>query len=520
MSEIDALLALYDRLSPAEQQTLRQQTAEILRGTLFTPQEGPQTDAYFSEADEIYYGGQAGGGKSAFLIGLAVNEAQNAVIFRNGLKNVADLEAFAKTMLGTDGFNGQQHKFDRGDGRTLEFGSLEQPDSEQDWQGRRRDMMGFDEAAQMLKTRVMFVLGWAGSAKPGTRTRVVYASNPPLSDEGNWLIVWFAPWLDPMFPKPAKPGELRWFVNNKDGDPVWVAGPGRYDRGDGQMSDAKSRTFIRAKLNDNRYLRDTDYRARLEALPEPMRSAMLNGDFLAGRVDHAMQLIPSAWIREAQLRWKENNQFKPMISTGVDVAGGGGDTESIANLHVGNHYSRIKHHQGPDTKDGNKTAGRIVAAMRGGVVGIDMTGGWGGAAITALGNVKVPAISVVFSEKTGAVDEKTKIEFANVRAEMYWQFRDALDPKSGEQIELPPDARVLAEGVAPRWKLQGGKIYIESKEEIRKRLGSSTDWFDAIVIAWHIRKQGLFRLQAGKSGAAQGRRSQVDDGNPFAIDGF
>ena len=251
-----------------------------------------------------------------------------------------------------------------------------------------------------------------------------------------------------------------------------------------------------------------------------MRSAMLNGDFLAGRVDHAMQLIPSAWIREAQLRWKENNQFKPMISTGVDVAGGGGDTESIANLHVGNHYSRIKHHQGPDTKDGNKTAGRIVAAMRGGVVGIDMTGGWGGAAITALGNVKVPAISVVFSEKTGAVDEKTKIEFANVRAEMYWQFRDALDPKSGEQIELPPDARVLAEGVAPRWKLQGGKIYIESKEEIRKRLGSSTDWWDAIVIAWHIRKQGLFRLQAGKSGAAQGRRSQVDDGNPFAIDGF
>ncbi len=84
-----------------------------------------------------------------------------------------------------------------------------------------------------------------GERTPGQRCRTVLATNPPLSDEGNWLITWFAPWIDPMFPKPAKPGQLRWFVNNPEGDPVWVKGPGAYDRGDGVISTAKSRTTRR-----------------------------------------------------------------------------------------------------------------------------------------------------------------------------------------------------------------------------------------------------------------------------------
>jgi hypothetical protein len=36
------------------------------------PNVGPQTEAYFCEADELFYGGQAGGGKTDLLIGLAL----------------------------------------------------------------------------------------------------------------------------------------------------------------------------------------------------------------------------------------------------------------------------------------------------------------------------------------------------------------------------------------------------------------------------------------------------------------
>lgn len=486
---------------------------------LWVPQPGPQTLAYFCEADELLYGGSAGGGKSDLLVGYALNEAHNAVIFRNGLKNVRDLESRAIAVRKTrDGFTGMYHTFDLGDGRSLELDSLEQPGSEQNWQGRRRDFFGFDEAAQMNKARIQFVQGWVGSAKPGARSRVIYATNPPLSDEGNWLITWFAPWIDPMFKRKAKPGQLRWFVNNPDGDPVWVDGPGKYDRGDGVISTAKSRTFIPSSLADNAYLRDTDYRSRVEALPEPMRSAMLNGNFMAARKDHAFQVLPADWIRAAQARWTEDGDKRAMVSLGADVAGGGADRECLAALHVGNWFARPKLHEGVDTKDGGATAGRIVAAQRNGApVGIDMTGGWGGASKQALSDSEVDVIGIVFSNASGAVDRTTKIPYYNLRAEMYWEFRQALDPNGTERIALPPDAVITAEGTAPRWKLQGGKILIESKEEIRARLGSSTDVLDAIVIAWHIRGRGLVKQ---KLGAAPKWATQTQDDNPFTVDGY
>jgi hypothetical protein len=514
------LLAAYNALDEGDRAELDKLVAEHVTEK-WIPQEGPQTLAYFSDADETLFGGSAGGGKSDLLVGYALNEAQNAVIFRNGLGSLRDLESRAVAVQGhRDGFNSTFHHWDLGNGRSLEFGSLEVVGSEQGWQGRRRDFMGFDEAAQMNKARVQFVLGWSGSAKPGARTRVIYATNPPLSDEGNWLIVWFAPWLDPMHPQPAKPGELRFFVNDRDGDPVWVDGPGQHDRGDGTMSTAKSRTFIPSRLTDNAYLRDTDYRSRVEALPEPMRSAMLNGNFMAARKDHAFQVLPADWLRAAQARWTEDGDKKPMVALGVDVAGGGSDSEAMVALHVGNWFSRPHLHEDVDTKDGAATGGRIVARQRNGApIAIDMTGGWGGAAKQALQSSEVDVVGVVFSSASGAVDDSTKIPFYNLRAEMYWRFRQALDPHGLERIALPPDARVLAEGVAPRWKLQGGKILIESKEDIRARLGSSTDVLDAMVMAWHIRRRGLVKQREGGSGPPKWA-TQTADANPFAIDGY
>ncbi|MGB0685603.1 MAG: terminase, partial [Planctomycetota bacterium] len=34
--------------------------------------------------------------------------------------------------------------------------------------------------------------------------------------EGRWILNYFAPWLDKKHPRPAQPGELRWFAT-KDG---------------------------------------------------------------------------------------------------------------------------------------------------------------------------------------------------------------------------------------------------------------------------------------------------------------
>ena len=52
-----------------------------------------------------------------------------------------------------------------------------------------------------------------------------------------------------------------------------------------------SRTYIPAALTDNPYLARTNYKAQVDALPEPLRSAIRDGDFKAGRIDNPDERI-------------------------------------------------------------------------------------------------------------------------------------------------------------------------------------------------------------------------------------
>ena len=57
----------------------------LLRGVsvpLWTPLPGPQTLAYHTPADELFYGGAAGGGKTDLLLGLAATAHHNSLILR------------------------------------------------------------------------------------------------------------------------------------------------------------------------------------------------------------------------------------------------------------------------------------------------------------------------------------------------------------------------------------------------------------------------------------------------------
>lgn len=521
MNAAEQLLGMFGSLPPEKQVEALEQTRQILGHRRWVPQEGPQTEAYFSLADELLYGGSAGGGKTDLLVGLALNEHHNSVIFRNGLKNVADLEKRTGQIVGSmEDISTTKHIADIGDGKSVEFASLDLPGSEEDWQGRRRDLHAFDEAAQQLKSRVQFVLGWNGSAVPGTRARAIFATNPPLSAEGNWLITWFAPWIDPMFPNPAKAGELRWCVNDKEGDPIWVPGPGRYKTKEGKVSSARSRTFIPSSLQDNRYLRDTDYRSRVEALPEPMRSALLEGNFMAAREDGANQLVPTEWVRLAQIRWqKAHKNHRMMVSLGVDVAQGGPDKTCLAPLMTDNFFDEPIVELGINTKDGPAVASLVVKNQRNGApIGIDMTGGWGGDAATQLRQSEVDVVGIVNSEASGAADPDTGIFYYNLRAEMQWEMRRALNPTSGENICLPPGQKIMAEACAAKWFLKGGKILVQKKEEIKKELGSSPDIWDAIVNAWHIRGRGLAKV-AHQGKARPAWANSMPEADPHAIDG-
>ena len=59
-------------------------------------------------------------------------------------------------------------------------------------------------------------------------------------------------------------------------------------------------------------------------------------------------------------------------------------------------------------------------------------------------------------------------------------------------LALPPDDLLIGDLVAPRYSVTStGKIQVESKDEIRKRLGRSTDSGDAVVQACFDTAHGI-----------------------------
>ena len=66
-------------------------------------------------------------------------------------------------------------------------------------------------------------------------------------------------------------------------------------------------------------------------------------------------------------------------------------------------------------------------------------------------------------------------------------MRDLLDPSADSTVCLPDDDELLGDLTAPSAieVMSGGKIKVESKDDIRKRIGRSTDKADAVVEAFY-----------------------------------
>lgn len=454
---------------------------------VWQPMAGPQTQAMESKADIVGYGGAAGGGKTDLEIGLALTQHKRSIIYRKEGTQLQGIYDRIEEIIGTrDGFNSQS-KVWRYNGRIIEFGGLANPQDHKKYQGRPHDLKLFDEVTEIPKYMVEFLMGWKRSSDPNQRCRVLMTFNPPTTVEGRWIIEYFAPWLDPKHSNPAKPGELRWYttINGKEqevpsGEPIDV---------DGEIVTPLSRTFIPAKVEDNLYYMESGYKATLQALPEPLRSQMLKGDFSAGVKDDPWQVIPTAWVDAAMDRWEEKAKKGPMDSIGADVACGGDDKTVIAKRHA-NWYDRLVVHPGVTTPNGALTAALIIAERKDmAPVHIDVVG-WGKDSHTHLVENNIHTIAINGAEST---DERTKtpkgtggagsLPFRNVRSMLYWRMREELDPANDTGIALPPDSELKAELCAHRWELQSRGIFVLSKEQVKEILGRSPDKSDSVVYA-------------------------------------
>jgi hypothetical protein len=215
-------------------------------------------------------------------------------------------------------------------------------------------------------------------------------------------------------------------------------------------------------------------------------------------------VIQWAWLEAAAARYKaaeRAGQIGGAVALGVDVAQSErGDKASVAEWR-GHRLTEVKAAQCPNAT----ILGRDVFARmrRDGVqprhVGVDPVG-VGAATVNALDELTPPAMHTRVQHLNGGLapmavqraDEGGRADwamdannFANLRAQMWWQLRE--DLRRG-RVDLAYDEDLFRELTTPKSVVKNGKTYVEAKLEIRKRTGGkSPDRADAAVYGNWVR---------------------------------
>jgi hypothetical protein len=214
------------------------------------------------------------------------------------------------------------------------------------------------------------------------------------------------------------------------------------------------------------------------------------GEFASGE---ECGIIPLAWVEAANERWRqwqETGLTSPLETLGVDVARSGEDQTCYALRRSGDVVSELRYHSRQDTM---QTTGQVAGILRGqgGKAVVDVIG-IGAGVFDRLKEQGLRVEAFNAAEHTEAKDRSGELGFANKRAAAWWNLRELLDPANGEALALPPEDGLVGDLTAPQWKVtSGGRIQVESKEEIKARLGRSPDAGDAVVMAfWREKERG------------------------------
>ncbi len=160
---------------------------------------------------------------------------------------------------------------------------------------------------------------------------------------------------------------------------------------------------------------------------------------------------------------------------GLDVARFG-DDESAFVIREGNRVVLAETWHGKDTM---WTCGRVKAS--GVHVNVDVIG-IGAGVVDRLLEQEYPCAGINLAEAASASDR-----FCNQRAELYWNLRERFRMGEISLAEMPSELyeRLVGELTAIKYGYDSaGRIRVEDKGEIKKRIGRSTDLADALVLAF------------------------------------
>lgn len=214
----------------------------------------------------------------------------------------------------------------------------------------------------------------------------------------------------------------------------------------------------------------------------------VQGEFATSEEDGIISLSRIEKANERWLELQESDTWEPFIGQGVDV-GRGGD-KSVQALRYGWAIREIRRDNRRDVMPITGMAKSVLDAHPGSFAVIDVIGVGAGVVdrINEQGNYDVRAFNA--GERTDFHDRSGELGFADKRSAAWWNMREILE---NEPAALPPDDRLTGDLTAPRWRMtSGGKIKVESKDDIKKRLGRSTDDGDAVVMAFWNEPQGVY----------------------------
>jgi hypothetical protein len=235
-----------------------------------------------TQADQILYGGAAGGGKSHAirwdLIDFCIHVPNlNATLFRRTLpmllkNHIIPLRRELPKDYGLGTYNETRKMYEFVNGSILQFQHIEYDRDCDDIQGSELHVAGIDEAGQMTP----YMLGWIQS-------RVRLGEAQERFKEYIKLDPKIKPYLDrlPRLVMGSNPGgESHHFLKEQfiDPAPAETKFDVEFESPLTGRKVKKSRIFIPAKMTDNRFL-DDGYEAQFAGLPEWQQKQLISGDW-------------------------------------------------------------------------------------------------------------------------------------------------------------------------------------------------------------------------------------------------
>jgi hypothetical protein len=245
-----------------------------------------------------------------------------------------------------------------------------------------------------------------------------------------------------------------------------------------------SRTCVRSTvLDSNPFLVKGNYLATLDAIGDPvMRAKLRDNDWNTASEDDPYQVIPSKWLDAAFARYRHSTAA--LSACGLDVARGGRDDSVLAMRH-GNVIPPLHRWPGVRTPDGHSLAALVLAA-RGhsdAHVFVDSIGVGSGAVDALRPRIYEQCVPINVSAGCAFKDPTQTFGFTNIRAWLAWNLRCLLDPQSPNPLAIFPDKSLRAELLAYRYSVSAGRIAVEGKDEVVRRLHRSPDAASAVMLA-------------------------------------